>query len=527
MLLSPLCIRKFGKKKVLVVTNIMNVVFILCMLPFTAEIGKTTILFVAICMYLNNFMGAFIHVLNPAIQADIRDYQQYKTGERIDGMFSAVATIGTVITLITSAVLPKIYENGGITVAKAKEVTSNPEILKRLLADGKTVGQILQEQLANGQDNFSNAYSALYDPEILTTLLHVLILISAVGALMNVIPFFWYDFTERKQKSIVRVLKVRAMFEDYSNDILDDGALVEAIDIIRSARKNAALEMKEISKKDCKSVSGKEEKKAAKQAYKAALELNEEIEISKFVCDEIDKFDTALYQYQLKVSTEIYEAGLSALRAQTDAFIAEELKKAKALPQGTEEEKEIRKYAVKVAKKRKASVKAIKRYFPNEADFVEPDFEALDKMFEKEDALNDKIKEFYLALKDVKNTDRAEASLIKAQIKELEKQVKAVKAESKAEMDRHAYFARAAKIYLDAEKVVKQAENYTHFDEIAAQYDEAKARHEAELQRQKEEAERIKAEEDELARQLKAEKEKEKADKKADKKNKDKTAAKK
>ena len=55
------------------------------------------------CMYLNAFMGSFAHILNPAIQADIRDYQQYKTGERIDGMFSAVATIGTVIGLITSS----------------------------------------------------------------------------------------------------------------------------------------------------------------------------------------------------------------------------------------------------------------------------------------------------------------------------------------------------------------------------------------------------------------------------------------
>ncbi len=80
------------------------------------------------CMYLNAFMGSFAHILNPAIQADIRDYQQYKTGERIDGMFSAVATIGTVIGLITSSVLPFIYERGGITKDNAAAVTSNPEI---------------------------------------------------------------------------------------------------------------------------------------------------------------------------------------------------------------------------------------------------------------------------------------------------------------------------------------------------------------------------------------------------------------
>ena len=39
-------------------------------------------------------------------------------------------------------------------------VTSDPEVLNRVLGDGKTVGQILSEQLANGQDNYNNALSA-------------------------------------------------------------------------------------------------------------------------------------------------------------------------------------------------------------------------------------------------------------------------------------------------------------------------------------------------------------------------------
>ena len=53
------------------------------------------------CLYLNAVVGAFAHILNPSIQADIRDYQQYRSGERIDGMFAAVTAIGNVITLIT------------------------------------------------------------------------------------------------------------------------------------------------------------------------------------------------------------------------------------------------------------------------------------------------------------------------------------------------------------------------------------------------------------------------------------------
>ena len=43
-------------------------------------------------------------------------------------------------------------------------------------------------------------------------------------------------------------------------------------------------------------------------------------------------------------------------------------------------------------------------------------------------------------------------------------------------MDKHAYFNRAAKVYLDAEKLVKQKDNYSHFEEIEKMYDEAKSR---------------------------------------------------
>ncbi len=58
------------------------------------------------------------------------------------------------------------------------------------MGDGKTVGTILSEQLANGQDNFNNAYSALYDPEVLYPLLSALILISAFWCIVECCSLF-------------------------------------------------------------------------------------------------------------------------------------------------------------------------------------------------------------------------------------------------------------------------------------------------------------------------------------------------
>ena len=511
MLAAPFCIRKWGKKSVLVVTNIFNIIFILAILLFTDEITpNVTIWLVMSCLWLNALVGSFARILNPSIQADIRDYQQYVTGERIDGMFSAVNTIGTVLALATSSVLPFIYEKNGITAENAKIVTSRPEILNRILdpSKGTTVGQVLADQLANGQDNYSNPNSALYDPEILLSLINVLVVVAAFGALMNVIPFFWYDFNERKQKSVVYVLKVRALFEDYGNGIINDAQLVEAIDIIRNSREYAVKTPFGNSKKDYKKIKDRKERKAVMQD-------DEKIEVARFVCNELDKFSTETYMYQYNVQKAIYDAGLNGLKAMELDAINMEMAKAKAMPTATEEERSIRKFAVEVARNKKNAYKALKKYYAD-AELVQPDFSELEKIFDKEDACDDKLKELYLALKDSKKAKDGKANSIKAEIRKYEAQKKEIHKASKSEMDNHAYFARAAKPYLDAEKLVKQEENYKHFDEIAGMYEEAKARNEAAIAEAEAKALKEKEEAAAYAAQLKAEK----AAKKAEKKNK-------
>ena len=507
MLLAPFCIRRWGKKAVLVVTNIFNILFILMMLPITTEISGATIWLVMGCLYLNAFMGAFMHILNPAIQADIRDYQQYRTGERIDGMFSAVSTIGSVIALVTSSVLPIIYERGGINKETAAVVTSNPAVLNRMLGDGKTVGQILSEQLANGQDNYTNAYSALYDPDILLHLLQVLIVVSAVGALLNVLPFLWYDFNERKQKSVVRVLKVRALFEDYGNGVLDNGRLVEAIDIIRQAKTMAVMPKKELSKDIYKKAQGKVAKKAAKKEYYDTREYNDEVEIAKFVCDELNKFSTPLFQYKLSVYRKVYAAGLQGVYNADMNVIEQKLADARALPRTTKAEKELRSFAIEEARIEKRSRKTIDKYFKDPAEFVQPDFAVLESFYEKEDNCDEQLKAMYTELRIAKKAkDRARVETLKENIKETSAVRKAARADSKAEMEKHAYFSRAAKPYLDAEKLIKQEENYQHLDEITAMYDDAKARYEQELAEAEEQRKRLEAEEKAYAEKLKAEK---------------------
>lgn len=484
MILAPFCIRKFGKKNVLVVTNILNVVFILAM-----GLNMKSIWWLFICVYLNWLVGAFMQILNPAIQADIRDYQQYKSGERIDGMFATVLTIGNVITLLTSAVLPAVQERYG--VVEGNGYASPFDIL-----DVKTG-----------------------DPNLLYKLMGALIIMAAVGAFLNLVPYFFYDFNEKKQKSVIRVLQVRSLFEDYGNKALNNHQIVEAIDMVNNAREMAAAEPKNVSKDMYKSISDKAQKKAAKKAYRDALQFNEEIEISKFVCKEIDKFESENFKRQIEEYKTIFNCGLDYIKTINIEAVKKELAQAKAMPKETEVQKEARAFEIELAKKKISARKYYDKYYGSLNAFVEPDMARLTSLFEKEDdieaQLYDLHKEKTLA-NSMKDKDKELISEINDKIKNLNNQKKEVQKEQKVVMDEFAKFNRAARPYNDAKKLLIQEENYSHFDEIAALYDQAKIDAAEEDRIAEEKAAAKRAEEEAELQRRKAEK----AAKKSSKKNK-------
>lgn len=488
MLLAPFCIRKWGKKCVLIGINTLNVLFILAM-----GLNMDSIWWLFICVYFNWLVGAFEQITTPAIQADIRDYQQYRSGERIDGMFAAVSTIGGIITLFTSGVLPAVQEMYGIKDGNGYE--SPYDILD------VTTGQ----------------------PGLLHDMMLALIIMAAVGAFLNMVPYLFYDFTEKKQKSVVRVLQVRALFEDYGNNALDNHQIVEAIDMVEEARKMAVAEPKKVSKDMYRNIKDKAQRKEAKKAYKDALAFNEEIDIAKFVCDELDKFDSDLFKYEIDVYQKIYDAGIEGLVSPSYDELRKQLATAKSMPEKTHDEKEIRKFAVQLAKKKISAKKAFEKYYGSVKDFVEPDMAELTAIFDEEDSTEEQV--FSLvndrtAAKKAKNKE--EYNQLQAKIKRLNAQLKEIRKKEKKKMDEFAQFNRAAKPFIDARKLLLQKENYGHFEEIADLYDEAKINADAE-DREKEElaALKRKEQEDELEKRKaeKALKKAQKAEKKASKKN--------
>lgn len=94
MIFSPYLVRKIGKRNLMISTNVMSIFFILMMYPVVMDAPKNMIIWLLMgCMFINGIGTSMGNLLTYSLNSDIRDYQQYITGERIDGMFFAVGVI--------------------------------------------------------------------------------------------------------------------------------------------------------------------------------------------------------------------------------------------------------------------------------------------------------------------------------------------------------------------------------------------------------------------------------------------------
>lgn len=511
MLAAPFAIRKWGKKKVLIVTNAVNAAFLAILWPVVAAEPAKMVLYIAAVLFGNYLMTSFGVILTPAVNADIRDYQQYLTGERIDGMFATVGLIGTVITLGTSGIVPAVYEKLGIN-----EVT--------LAERANEILQIASPQLQTMDEVMQSPYNVLYINDIFQGVFSVVVMLSVIGAILNFIPYFFYDMTELRQRSIVKVLQLRAMFEDYGNGVLNDKDIVSTIDMIEESAVMANASPKDLKAmkaelRKAKKSGSKEQKRAARKAYRDAVDYNDNIEISKVVMAEMNKFNTPEWQFKLEEAKKLYAAGLSGLTADSMEYLEEVLARAKAMPKKTKVEKEERSAAITSAKNRIYSKKVIET--KHNGKIEEFDVSVFESLFEREDKnleARTALEEQIYAAKKAK--DQAKVAELKAQVAQLKAEKKIIDEDIKKATDQNSYYNRLAKPYVDAKKLITQAENYTHYEEIKAMYEEAKTRAEeaARLAEEKEKA--LEAEQKAMKEKLKAEKAMKKAEKKNDKKNK-------
>lgn len=412
-LFAPFLIRRYGKKKVLIFSNIMNIIFIALMLPVIKMSGVGIIWILLVFIFINQLLTSLGHFMNPSLNADIRDYQQYISGERIDGMFSAIGLIGSVITLATASVLPAIYEKAGLNAQTAVALGYSAD----------------------------NVYDVLYNQELFQSICSILIIASVVGATLNVIPFFFYDLTETKQKAMVNVLRIRAYFEDALSGIASDEQKKQFEEIINNAKNYAGKEKRSVQKG-----MRKEEKKQIR-------EYNEQIEIANIILNEINYFDTPSGMFELEYSQNILSSG-------GVVNVDETMRRVKALPVNTPEEKEFRNKMISLVKNVKIAEKTMagKGYKQSE-DF---DSNVFTELFNASDSVCVQISDLQKKIKTAKENGES-TDEYKNELSRIYKTRKSIDAEIKKARQRSILYNRANKPVLDAKKCVARYESYRDY----------------------------------------------------------------
>ena len=174
MLLSPWLIKKFDKKRLMLFCKYMTVA---CSLLSVAGVYMNSLVIIVISQYLVTMLASVMSIVTPSMTADIWDYQQYISGERLDGCMGIFGYLASPVTTVAAMVVPTIY----------------------------------------GMFGFTSDWNILFDGDIRNRIFIVTIVLTAVTGLLSAIPYHFYDMTEQRHEEMMDELRARAEVKNHEH----------------------------------------------------------------------------------------------------------------------------------------------------------------------------------------------------------------------------------------------------------------------------------------------------------------------
>lgn len=189
MFLAPTLIKKFGKKRIILFSKYASVA---CLGITGIGVYLNSLIIIILSSYLSSLFNSVVSIANSAITADIWDYQQYISGERLDGCMGIFGYISAPLTTLTAMLVPFLY----------------------------------------GLVGFTSDWNILYDSTIRTEVFLITVVVSAVAGLLATIPYHFYDFTEKRHEKIMDELRERALEieQDQKTDGVNEEKAAETAD---------------------------------------------------------------------------------------------------------------------------------------------------------------------------------------------------------------------------------------------------------------------------------------------------------
>ncbi|MGN1120866.1 MAG: MFS transporter, partial [Eubacteriales bacterium] len=161
---------------------------------------KSPYLMLAAIFFQNLFNG--LSYIATIMVPDVLDYQQWKTGKRLEGFWqNCNAFVMTFCGIFTSALMPLFMSFGGVGFG-------------------------------------DNIDTALKNPEIMAGTFRSVTWLGIIASVICVVPIIFYDLSEKKHADIIRVLKIRAVVQNDKNNELSGEDVTELREIVSYAMEN-------------------------------------------------------------------------------------------------------------------------------------------------------------------------------------------------------------------------------------------------------------------------------------------------
>ena len=210
MLVGPWLIKKLGKKKVMLLSTVGFTV-----MAFMQLLTLKSPYLMLVAIFFQNLFNGLSYISN-VMASDVLDYQQWKTGKRLEGFWqNCNSFVMTFCGLFTSALMPLFMSFGGVGFGDNIDV-------------------------------------ALKNPDVMYKTFESVTWLGIIGAIICVIPMFFYDLSEKKHADYIRVLKIRAVVQNYKNNELSEEDVKSFLEISEYAEENNnEFLLNELSKSEC------------------------------------------------------------------------------------------------------------------------------------------------------------------------------------------------------------------------------------------------------------------------------------
>jgi len=164
--MAPWLSKKIGKRNMVLLARLLFYSYFLCAF-ISVQTGSLAILLVG--LVLSNLFNTAGNIARDTMNSDMWDYQQFISGKRLESSLGILGTIGSPFANLLYMLVPAVYMMIG----------------------------------------FTNDWNMLYVPHIRNEILYVTIFINAAAHTLGIIPYFFYDLTEKKHKEIMKTLEER------------------------------------------------------------------------------------------------------------------------------------------------------------------------------------------------------------------------------------------------------------------------------------------------------------------------------